>query len=85
MASPTGYEKVDLSAKSIIVTGGGSEMGREASCLIASRGAEVTVVDLNAQDGSEKVVTINQRGGTTQFVRADVTSEDDAKNMLTAA
>lgn len=37
------YEKLNLTGKSIIVTGGASGMGAEASKLFAARGAKVTV------------------------------------------
>jgi 2,5-dichloro-2,5-cyclohexadiene-1,4-diol dehydrogenase 1 len=79
------YNKVDLTGKSIIVTGGGSGMGRSASLLIASRGGLVTVVDLNEKGGQETVASIQQAGGKAQFVRADITNEDESKGMVDAA
>lgn len=85
MTTMRGYEKVDLTDKSLIVTGGGSGMGREASLLLAARGAKVTVVDLAEENGKATVKTITEAGGTAQFVRADVTNEDDAAAMVKAA
>jgi 2,5-dichloro-2,5-cyclohexadiene-1,4-diol dehydrogenase 1 len=85
MSAPAGYGKVDLTGKSIIVTGGGSGMGRSASLLLAERGAKVTVVDLAEPGGQETVATIVSAGGTAQFVRADITDEDDAAAMVDAA
>lgn len=85
MAAPAGYEKIDLTDKSLIVTGGGSGMGLQASLLLASRGAKVTVVDLAEENGRATVQTIVDAGGTAQFVRADVTNEDDAAAMVAAA
>ncbi|GAA4663626.1 SDR family NAD(P)-dependent oxidoreductase [Frondihabitans cladoniiphilus] len=85
MAAPVGYEKVDLTGKSLIVTGGGSGMGLEASLLLASRGAKVTVVDLAEENGRKTVARITEAGGTAQFVKADITNEDDAAAMVEAA
>lgn len=85
MATPHGYEKIDLTDKSLIITGGGSGMGREAALLTAARGAKVTVVDLAEANGQATVQTIVDAGGTAQFVRADVTNEDDTAAMVDAA
>jgi NAD(P)-dependent dehydrogenase (short-subunit alcohol dehydrogenase family) len=85
MAAPQGFEKVDLTGKSLIITGGGSGMGREAALLTAARGAAVTVVDLAEENGRATVQKIADVGGTAQFVRADVTNEDDAAEMVNAA
>lgn len=85
MSISPAYNKVDLTGKSIIVTGGGSGMGRSASLLIASRGGLVTVVDLNETGGQDTVATIIQAGGQAQFVRADITNEDESKGMVDAA
>ncbi|MBF4616033.1 SDR family oxidoreductase [Curtobacterium sp. VKM Ac-1376] len=60
-------------------------MGREAALLTAARGAKVTVVDLAEAKGQATVQTIISAGGTAQFVRADVTNEDDTAGMVDAA
>lgn len=85
MNAPAGYDKIDLTGKSIIVTGGSSGMGLAAAELIAARGASVTVVDLAEEGGRATVRRIVDAGGTAQFVRADITNEDDADAMVSAA
>jgi NAD(P)-dependent dehydrogenase (short-subunit alcohol dehydrogenase family) len=75
-----------LADKSVIVTGGGSGIGRAASRLLAEAGCHVTVVDLNEGGGREAVADIKSKGaGEAQFVRADVADEADVREMVAAA
>lgn len=82
MAAPAGYEKVALEGKRIIVTGGGSGMGREAAILFAARGARVAVVDLNETGGRETVATIEAAGGEAYFHQANITDESGVQGMV---
>lgn len=79
------YERLDLTGRSILITGAASGMGREAALLIAGRGALVTAVDLDEGRGKETVDEITSAGGQAQFVRADITDEDEVKTMVAAA
>jgi 2,5-dichloro-2,5-cyclohexadiene-1,4-diol dehydrogenase 1 len=75
----------DLKGKSVMVTGGGSGIGRAAVEILCQAGACVTVADLNEEGG--KAVAIGAGGGPGQarFVRADVSNEDSVKELVTAA
>lgn len=75
----------DLKGKSVIVTGGGSGMGREAALLAAEAGARITVADINVDGGAETVRLIEANGGTAQFVRTDIADEAQAQAMVAAA
>lgn len=75
----------NLKDKSIIVTGGGSGMGREAAVLAAKAGARVTVADVNTQGGEETVELVRGQRGTAQFVRTDISQEAQCEAMVTAA
>ena len=75
----------DLKDKSIIVTGGGSGMGREAAILAAKAGAKVTVVDVNVESGEETVSLIRQQKHEAQFVKADISDEKEVQAMVAAA
>jgi NAD(P)-dependent dehydrogenase (short-subunit alcohol dehydrogenase family) len=74
-----------LSDKVIIVTGGGSGMGRTASTMFAAEGAKVVVADLGESGGRETERLVREAGGEATFVRADISSEPDAKAMVDRA
>lgn len=82
---PHAYSQLDLTGKSVLITGAGSGMGREAAILVAGRGGRVTAVDVNEVGGKKTVEAIEQAGGEAQFVRADITDEDDVRAMVRAA
>jgi 2,5-dichloro-2,5-cyclohexadiene-1,4-diol dehydrogenase 1 len=75
-----------LSGKSIIVTGGGSGIGRAAARLLGDAGCFVTVADLNEDGGKEVVAAIESsaRGGA-QFIRTDVVEEASVIALVAAA
>lgn len=74
-----------IAGKSIIVTGGSNGIGEAAAILFAENGAKVTVADVNAEDGEGTISEINKRGGTAQFIRADISNPADVKAMVAAA
>jgi len=75
-----------LAGKSVLVTGGGSGIGRAATRLLGEAGAHVTVVDLNERGGREAVADIEARGsGKAQYVPANIADESDVRTMVAAA
>lgn len=69
----------------VLVTGGGSGIGRAAAVLFAESGATVVVADIAEQDGEAAVSDIVSAGGAATFVRADVSVEADVENLVRAA
>jgi len=63
-----------------VLTGAASGIGLAAARRLAAEGARVVVADLNEQAGKEAA---NAVGGT--FVKADVTSDDDVRQLYEAA
>ncbi|MFC4313854.1 SDR family NAD(P)-dependent oxidoreductase [Steroidobacter flavus] len=77
---------IGLADKSVIVTGGGSGIGRAAVELLVGHGAIVTVADINEAGGREVVESVNANGARrAQFVRANVADEAEVKAMVEAA
>ncbi|MES3018429.1 MAG: SDR family oxidoreductase [Bacteroidota bacterium] len=52
-----------LNEKTAIITGGGSGIGRAMSILFARQGANVHILELNAESGAEVAAEINASGG----------------------
>ena len=65
--------------KTILITGAGGGLGSEMARLLADNGAQIIIVDLDAEKGEETAASINADGGRAWFIKADVTSEADWK------
>jgi len=75
----------DLNGKSIIMTGAGSGMGRDAALLGAKSGARVTIADIDAEAGNETLALVKEAGGEAQFVRADIADEAQVRALVVSA
>ncbi len=68
--------------KVVIITGGGSGIGRETGILFAGEKAKVVVGDVNEKAGAETVETIKKAGGEAFFARLDVSNREQAKQVV---
>jgi 2-keto-3-deoxy-L-fuconate dehydrogenase len=73
-----------LEGKSVVVTGGGSGIGRAVSELFAKQGATVAVVDLSEEAAAETAKLITSAGGKASVHRGDVTKASDVAGILDA-
>ena len=71
-----------IEGKTFLVTGGASGLGGATARMLASAGANVVVLDVNAEAGAQMAAAL---GAKAHFVRTDVTSESDVKKALVAA
>ena len=69
----------------VLVTGGGTGIGRAAARLFAREGARVAVCDRNAETGGETVTAIEEAGGQALFIEVDVADPDSVRRMVETA
>lgn len=75
---------IDYTDKVVIITGGGSGLGRAAAVSIAKQGGKLVLVDMN-KDGleeSKKEILAVASGAQIETVEANVTNEEDVKNYV---
>lgn len=76
---------MSLSNRMAVVTGGGSGIGRAIAAMMASRGAAVAVIDLDAARAQETVQLITEAGGRASSYPADVSQSSELNGAITAA
>ncbi len=65
----------NLTGKNAIVTGGGSGIGKAISALFAKQGADVYIIELNAEAAEQTATAIEQLGGKAFVYSADVSNQ----------
>lgn len=68
----------------MVVTGGGSGIGRAAALRCAREGARVVIVDIVETGGLETEKALREQGGEGFFLHADVTKEPDWRQLMGA-
>jgi len=77
---------LDLKGKSIIVTGGGSNIGRGIVLAFAAEGANITIGDIDTEQAQKTADFAMQMGAaSTQVVKTDVTQLDQVQVMFKTA
>src|ERR1700678_3059349 len=64
-----------LTNKSVIITGGGSGIGKAMSIVFAKQGAEVHIIELNSEAATETVNEITSAGGKAIAHTCDVSKQ----------
>ncbi|QKW25591.1 glucose 1-dehydrogenase [Streptomyces seoulensis] len=72
----------DLTGKTVIVTGGARGLGAETARQAIGAGAKVVITDVLSDEGE---ATAAELGANARFVRHDVTSEDDWRQVADVA
>jgi NAD(P)-dependent dehydrogenase (short-subunit alcohol dehydrogenase family) len=72
----------ELNNKVSIVTGGTSGIGKSSAIALAKQGAKVVVSGRREAEGKEVVAAIVAAGGEAIFVKTDVTSEQEVKQLF---
>ncbi|MDF2431096.1 MAG: 2-keto-3-deoxy-L-fuconate dehydrogenase [Mucilaginibacter sp.] len=64
-----------LTNKSVVITGGGSGIGKAISLLFAKQGAIIHIIELNAEAAIDTVNEINDAGGNAYSYLCDVSDQ----------
>jgi NAD(P)-dependent dehydrogenase (short-subunit alcohol dehydrogenase family) len=71
-----------LEGKVAIVSGAASGMGAATARRFAKEGAKVVIADMLEEEGRQVAAEITRTNGTAEFMRLDVTNEDDWKAVV---
>jgi NAD(P)-dependent dehydrogenase (short-subunit alcohol dehydrogenase family) len=72
--------------RSIVVTGGASNIGRGIVLAFAAEGARITIGDIDQEQAEATATLARERGASSvRVVRADVTNLDDVSRLADAA
>ncbi len=77
---------LEFKGKSVIVTGGASNIGRAISLGFAAEGANITIGELDTEQGARVVeAALGAGAGDVQLLRTDVTDLGEVEAMVGAA
>lgn len=71
-----------MEGKVVLVTGGGSGIGRACARVMAQAGATIIVSDFNENGGKETASLVKEDGGHAHFIQADVSKPDQVANLV---
>lgn len=74
--------KFDLTAKTAIVTGGGSGIGRAIASTLAGNGATVHIFELKEEEANEVVSEIKEAGGHAQAHTCNVALQEQVDQVV---
>ena len=74
-----------LAGKIALITGGASGIGREASLLFASEGAQLVIADVDGAAAERAADEVRDHGGVAAAIACDVARSDDVRGAVDAA
>ena len=74
-----------LAGKTVIITGGGSNIGRGITLGFAKEGSNIVMAELDEPQGQKVAERANAIGGKTIFVKTDISQRDQVEAMVKKA
>ncbi|HDZ04367.1 hypothetical protein LCGC14_0205810 [marine sediment metagenome] len=74
--------KFNLKGKNVIITGGGSGIGKAISTTFAAQGATVHILELNADNAESTVKVIKEQGGNAFAYNCNVVAQKQVINII---
>ena len=68
--------------KVVLVTGGGSGIGRGCAVMMGQAGARIIVSDYDQKSGRETESIVKENGGDALFVNTDVSQAEQVRNLV---
>lgn len=75
----------DFSDKVALITGAASGIGKASARLMAARGASVVIADINGEGAQATAAAIEESGGKSLAVRADMAEPDQIRALIDRA
>jgi 3-oxoacyl-[acyl-carrier protein] reductase len=73
---------MNLTNKTIVITGGGQGLGRSMAISLAKNGAKLALIDLNEELLQETVKLIEAAGSSAKYYLANVTNESEVEAIF---
>ena len=73
---------VNLENKVVLITGGGSGIGRATAVLFAKAGAKLAIADIDVKGGQETAAFITSHNGEAIFIQTDVSKAEQVLGMV---
>jgi NAD(P)-dependent dehydrogenase (short-subunit alcohol dehydrogenase family) len=77
-----GIDIMRLEGKVAIISGAASGMGAAMARRFAQEGAKIVIADMLEEEGRQVASDITRANGTAEFMRLDVTNEDDWRTVV---
>lgn len=77
---PSLVQLINLKGKTAIVTGGAMGIGLGIARRLAEAGANIVIADFNNEAGLSAVKELKDAGAKAEFIKTDVSSEQDVKS-----